>query len=129
MTAPSTQTSIQTRDQVHRAIHHLLIESGMSTNSARVTADGYLYDLERSGSLKLLGLGTVRHLDPDRYEVTPGEPLTRPQFDGRPGQPDATDDAAFEQAKRSFMANGTPEDLARSAANIVVNYRQGKRVD
>lgn len=133
MTAPSTQTFTQTRDQLHRAIHHMLMKSGMSTNSARVTADGYLHDLERTRSLKLRGLGQVRRAGPESYEVTP-EPLgaarlARPQFDGRPEQADAADEAAFEQATRAFMAGGTPEALARSAANIVVNFRQGKRVD
>ncbi len=136
MTPPSTPAPItQTRDQMHRAIQQLLVTSGMSTPSARVTADGYLYDLERTDSLKLRGLGQVRRVGADHYEVTPGvldEPPVRPQWNGGPGQPEDLGDGAFEQAVQAFMARGTPEVLARSAANAVVHFRQGnhrKRVD
>ncbi|CAM3510510.1 hypothetical protein DESA109040_14915 [Deinococcus saxicola] len=51
------------------------------------------------------------------------------QFDGGLGQPEDQADSAFERARQSFVDSGTPEVLARSAANIVVNFRQGKRVD
>lgn len=132
MTPPAPLT--QTRDQMRRAIQQLLVTSGMSTPSARVTADGYLDDLEHMDRLKLHGLGQVRRVGADQYEVTPGEiggSPVRPQFDGRPLSPDQ-ENRAFEQAVQAFMARGTPEVLARSAANAVVHSRQGnhrKRVD
>ncbi|CAM3197803.1 hypothetical protein DESA109040_02280 [Deinococcus saxicola] len=132
----TTQTQItRTREQMHRAIQQLLVTSGMSTPSARVTADGYLYDLERTNRLKLRGLGQVRRVGADHYELTPevpGEHPVRQQVDGRPAQPELQGEAAFEQAVQVFMARGTPEVLARSAANAVVHFRQGnhrKRVD
>ncbi|SMB81119.1 hypothetical protein [Deinococcus hopiensis] len=116
----------QTRAELHRFITQTLIQRGMSLGSAKVTADGFLLDLEDTSTLRLTGFGQIERLAPDCYRVDAERPRLNYAHQEKASSSTA---AEIQHITESFMQSGTPEPFARNAAHIIVNRRYGKRVD